>query len=183
MPTMEALRRTPRNRSPTPRARVRAVVAVVACAVAAGCGSESPQRAKASTLPDAPDATDYAGCPSTISELAPGLVATGAMERSKVRLIAADPMPAAKYLNEWTLSLEDLDGAALPDAAITRLETFMPVHGHPGQPPAEAFPLESAGTVRAELHFTMRGPWEVRLDVASPSRGSDQVVFDVCVTE
>jgi len=34
-----------------------------------------------------------------------------------------------------------------------------------------------------QVPFTMRGPWEVRLDLVSPRAGSEHVVFDVCVAE
>jgi hypothetical protein len=57
----------------------------------------------------------------------------------------------------------------------------MPVHGHFSRPAAEHQPLGEPGRFDATIHFTMRGPWEVQLDVSSASAGDDAIVLEVCV--
>jgi hypothetical protein len=120
-------------------------------------------------------------CPSDVPYFTSGVVAAGESGVLRALLVNATPSSPAKFLNVWTLEVQAADGAAAGDAEVTQLETFMPAHGHPGQPAATAEPMNDPGRFRAELHFTMRGPWEVRLGVASPSVGSDHFVFQVCV--
>jgi hypothetical protein len=123
---------------------------------------------------------DFQGCPDGIPSVAPGL--HGAGEQLAVSVVAAMPEEPERYINQWTVELERLDGAPDPDAVIVRGETFMPIHGHDGrlQPEAGALPLPGRFEVD-RLNFTMRGPWEVRLWLRSGAGDDDYVVIDVCV--
>ena len=120
-------------------------------------------------------------CPNDVPYFSTGGVSAGESGVLRASLVNATPSSPARFLNVWTLEFQTADGVAADDAEVTQIETFMPVHGHPGQPAATAEPRSEPGRYRAELHFTMRGPWQVRLDVASPSAGSDHFVFEVCV--
>jgi hypothetical protein len=129
------------------------------------------------------DAALYAACPESIPALEPGLTFTGRDERIRVEVLEASPLPARKYRNDWKLALTDAQGTPLDDVAITRLEAFMPVHGHYSRPPATSEPLDEPGRFDATIHFTMRGPWQVLLDASSASAGDDYLVLDVCVQQ
>jgi hypothetical protein len=160
--------------------RLASVAAIAACTALAGCGSDrDPARAPVER-PDSGTVTD-AICPNDVPYFSRGVVAAGESGVLRALLVDTKPSSPAQFLNVWTLEFQTTDGAAAGDAEVTQLETFMPVHGHPGQPAATAEPMGEPGRYRAELHFTMRGPWQVRLDVASPSAGSDHFVFEVCV--
>lgn len=130
---------------------------------------------------DIADASTFVACPDSIPELEPGVAFNGREDAIRVELLDASPMPARKYRNDWTFALTDIDGEPLDDVEITRLEAFMPVHGHFSRPAAEHEPLGEPGRFDATIHFTMRGPWEVQLDVSSTSAGDDNVVMEVCV--
>ena len=125
----------------------------------------------------------FVPCPESTPSFELGLTATGDADHIRAVLRDAAPLPAKKYANDWTLELTDSHGRALGDAQITQLETFMPVHGHYGRPPAEWDALDGTGKLHAEVHFTMRGPWEVRIEANSESAGADHIVFELCVQE
>jgi len=149
-------------------------------AAAAGCGddraSDEPQASGA-------DAAAFAACPDTIPSFEVGLSTSGRQGHIEAVLLDASSFPARKYANEWQLELASTGGDALVDVQVTHVETFMPVHGHYGRPPADFEALAEPGQLRAEIHFTMRGPWEVRIEASSASAGDDLIVFDVCVGE
>jgi hypothetical protein len=136
---------------------------------ATGCSSTPEQAAPAQA---AADAAPYEGC--TPSEFSLPWTQSSKTGRSAATLLEAAPTPPAKHGNLWRVEVEG--------GAITSAETYMPVHDHFGVP---APTVEPAGpsTSRLALDFMMRGPWQVRLNLASAEAGPDQVVFDVCVTE
>jgi hypothetical protein len=141
----------------------------------AGCGSSTREQATPGT-----DAAPYAGC--SPSEFALPLTRAGDEGRLTVSVVQVNPDRPAKYENVWTMEVEDRGGTAVEDAEIAFAETFMPAHSHPGDP-APTAERTGAAEFSVTLHFTMRGPWEVRLDLVSQRAGSDHVVFDVCVAE
>jgi len=155
----------------------RAVMAVFAALVGCGDGADVEPE------PMESDDGTFVACPESIPELEPGVTYEGREGRIRVELIDASRMPARKYRNEWVLALTDMDGEPLDDVEITRVEAFMPVHGHYSRPPADVVPLDEPGQVNATIHFIMRGPWEVQLEASSTSAGDDYVVLDVCVEE
>ena len=162
------------------RSALPAITAAALWVVAPGCGDDA---ASGEPAPAAGDAAAFVACPDSIPEFAVGLSMPGDDARVSALLLDASRFPARKYGNEWTLQLVGPDDAPLEDAVMTHLEAFMPVHGHYGRPPARFEALAEAGQVRAEIHFMMRGPWEVRIDASSASAGDDHIVVDVCVEE
>jgi hypothetical protein len=129
------------------------------------------------------DAAVYAACPDSLPKFAVGLASVGESGRIEAQLLDASRFPPHKYANEWTLELANADGEPLADAEITRLAAFMPIHGHYGRPAAKHEALAEPGQVRAEIHFTMRGPWEVQIWASSADVGDDYLTFEVCVVE
>lgn len=144
-------------------------------AVGVSCG--------AADMATSPDPAGYVACPENTPELAVGAVFSGQEGRVQVELTAASHLPARKYRNEWVLELLDADSRPIDDAVVARFEAFMPVHGHFSRPPAEIAERDHPGDVDATIYFTMRGPWEVQMEVRSAAAGDDYVVLDVCVEE
>jgi hypothetical protein len=130
------------------------------------------------------DAATYEGCPATTPAFALGMQATGEAGKLRATLVAADPAPPMRYLNDWTLSFESVASGPLGDAQISMARPFMPVHGHDGNLKPTITRHASDGTFLLEgLNLNMRGPWEIQLQVSSPSAGDDYIVFHVCVVE
>jgi hypothetical protein len=163
--------------------------------VAACGGSEGTQTDQASSHAghagqgsSAELADDFKGCPASVPAFAPGLRAEG--KHFAVTLVSSKPEVPERYTNSWTVSLSTLDGqgeqAGQPaqGLAITRAQTFMPVHGHDGRVVPVLTPQPTAGEVLIDkLNFSMRGPWQVRLWLRSDSVEEDYVVFLVCVAK
>jgi hypothetical protein len=170
-----AVRSRQRRRART-AAQCGLALAVVLAAV--GCGGADVEDEGAGA-----DAGMFVACSTELPAFASGLSAVGKHGRITATLLEASRYPPRKYENEWLLTLSDIDGAALLDAHVSRVETFMPVHGHYGRPPADFETLPDSGRMRAQIHFTMRGPWQVQLDVSSAKAGADELVFEVCVEE
>ena len=126
-----------------------------------------------------------APCPPETPEFRIGLEAQGEDGFVSARLVEAAPAPPQKYLNDWTVDLETLGGAALDDGEITMARSFMPVHGHDGTFPPVITPLDEAGRFQVDdLNLWMRGPWQIQLWVSSQSAGGDDyIVFNVCIED
>lgn len=141
--------------------------------------------ADASADPRTPtaDASVYQGCPPEAAPFALGMEARGVAGRVHARLRAAMPAPPQRYRNDWTLEFFDAQGRLLSDVTVTRARPFMPLHGHDGnlQPTLRA--VDSTTLEIEQLNLWMRGPWEVQLQVRSPSAGEDEMVFHVCIPE
>jgi photosystem II stability/assembly factor-like uncharacterized protein len=161
------------------RKRIAAACALLVALI--GCGDDAANAEPPVNEADA--GAMFVACPDTIPDFESGLAVLGDQGHIQAVLLDASDFPARKYANEWTLELTDESGDVLDDVTVTNVETFMPVHGHYGRPPANFDPLEQPEQLRAEIHFTMRGPWEVRIKASSPSAGDDLIVFDVCVYE
>jgi hypothetical protein len=123
-------------------------------------------------------------CSDDIPPVEPGREQLGKEGRIRARLLEADPAMPRKGENDWKVLFSTPDGEPITDLSVTRAWTFMPVptHNHSGKFEPEASALEQAGEWSfAGFNFTMRGPWEVRFDLASETAGDDYVVFEVCV--
>jgi len=166
--------------APALRGAAMSVSAAVLWVAVTACGDDGTSSEPA---PAAGDAAAFVACPDSIPEFEVGLSMPGDDGRVGALLLDASRFPARKYGNEWTLQLVGPGDVPLEDAVMTHLEAFMPVHGHYGRPAATFEALSEPGQVGAEIHFTMRGPWEVRIDASSPSAGDDHIVVDVCVEE
>jgi hypothetical protein len=119
---------------------------------------------------------DFRGCPADSAAFGLGLQAVG--EHYSAKVVSADPPEPERYSNDWLVEL------SVPDVQIERAQTFMPIHGHDGRVEPEIIAQGQAGQVEiGRLNFTMRGPWEVRLWLRSPSGTADYLVFHVCVAK
>ena len=155
----------------------------IALAVSLTACSSSPRTAGADTASIGTDAADYEGCPGDLPAFVLGLRANGKDDKVGASLLDASPSPPRRYLNVWTLKLTDEHKQPLSDVDITSIRTYMPLHGHAGTPAAAAQMLPDPGEVHADLNFTMRGYWEVQMNVSSPSAGDEYIVFPVCIAQ
>lgn len=125
----------------------------------------------------------FVGCPESLAKFELGLQASGDQGRITASVVAASNVPPLRYLNDWTLAFA-AGGVPLADVELTKAEPFMPLHGHDGIVKPVLEPLAEPGQVRVRnLNFNMRGVWEVRLTLSSPSVGDDYVVFHICIEE
>ena len=144
-----------------------------------GCGHDPSARTEPHP---AADASSFTGCPAEAARDIEGLHAESRKGLIDALLQSSDPIRPVKFENAWTLRLEASD-EPLSDAEVTRVTTYMPLHGHDGRPPSEVRPTDAPGEFLGTIHFMMRGYWQVQLDVTSPSAGQDRLVFHVCVEE
>jgi hypothetical protein len=148
--------------------------------LATGCGEKSDG---APADPSGGDAAEFESCPAAVPPFEIGMTVTGAASRIAASIHAAAPSPPQKYENTWTVAFATAHGEQLPDVDVTAIQTFMPVHGHDGRPPAMVEKLAQPGQFLAKLNFSMRGYWEVRVHASSPSVGDDDLVFELCLRE
>lgn len=85
----------------------------------------------------------------------------------RVRILATDPAPPARFTNWWTVDVDD--------ATTMTVSAFMPEHDH-GSPTTPTVTVTDEGVVVGPLELWMPGRWEVRFDLAV-----DQVVVPVCI--
>ncbi|MET0389059.1 MAG: FixH family protein [Polyangiales bacterium] len=146
----------------------------------AACGDEPDVMHVHGSAADSDD--DFKGCPADGPRFEPGFSAAG--QHFALQLVAAEPIEPERYNNRWTVDVRALDGTTPPDAEIIRGQTFMPIHGHDGRIEPDVTALTEPGRFEIDrLSFTMRGPWEVRLWLASPAVAEERVVFNVCVAK
>jgi hypothetical protein len=157
-------------------------VAWLMAAALSGCGTSSKAGSADASLEEA-DAAAYYGCPDTVPDLVVGLKVMGKSGKISASLVDASPSPPRKYLNTWTLQLADANDSPLEDATVTAIRTYMPLHGHEGKPSPDVAMLADKADMQTNLHFIMRGYWEVQINLSSPSVGDDYIVFPTCVTQ
>lgn len=159
--------------------RILAPLGLTASLVACSSGEK---KVSADTALLVADAADYEGCPD-LPGFVVGSSARGKDDRIDATLLDASPSPPRRYRNVWTLKVTDARDHLLNDAEVTAIRTYMPLHGHAGTPAANAEMTAVAGEIRADLNFTMRGYWEVQINVSSASAGDDYIMFPVCIAQ
>tara|TARA_B100000925_G_C21808487_1_gene387741 strand:- start:60 stop:542 length:483 start_codon:yes stop_codon:yes gene_type:complete len=84
-----------------------------------------------------------------------------------VEIITAEPDPASKGKNDWTISVTDSNNVAVSDATLT-VVPFMSVHGHGTSPSSfTANQGDQAGEyIFTELNFIMSGAWEMTFTIS-----------------
>lgn len=94
----------------------------------------------------------------------------------RVRIASlAQPVPLNR-IHSWSVEVER-NGRPVEGATVTA-DGGMPEHGH-GFPTALRTGLDAqGGHVIDGVKFSMRGWWEIKLDIRSPA-GTDQVTFNV----
>ena len=89
----------------------------------------------------------------------------------------AQPVPLNR-IHSWAVKIER-NGKPVEGATISA-DGGMPEHGH-GFPTALRTGVDAAGGhVINGVKFSMRGWWEIKLDIRSPA-GADQVTFNVVI--
>jgi hypothetical protein len=100
--------------------------------------------------------------------------------------VSVDPLPLLKGSTTWVLDFAQADGGApITDLVDVESYTWMPVHGHNGNFKPKMTALSPPGRYQFKgFNFTMRGPWQVKMDVSSKNLGQEDLVqFDVCVED
>jgi hypothetical protein len=144
------------------------------------CGDDAPSAIVATDASVEDDG--FMGCPADVPPLQLQAHARGSKLIATV--LAASPVPARRYLNDWTVRFTDASGAALNDVSVVSARTWMPVHGHDGVVMPQVVRTSDPAELQIRsLNFIMRGPWEVQLSLRSASAGDDAVVFHVCIAE
>jgi YtkA-like len=124
-------------------------------------------------------------CDPNLPPLAPGLETLGSMSKLlKATLVSSDPTPLLKGRANWVVDFATAEGAPVSDLEFIDVFTYMPVHGHQGNFKPKAMQLSEPGRYAFDgLNFTMRGPWQVRFEVSSPTAGDDFIIVNVCVED
>jgi hypothetical protein len=112
-----------------------------------------------------------------------GLESVGTSGLITAKLVAADPAPPERYLNDWTIEFLDEEGELVTDAEITMARPFMPKHGHDGTFAPTVTELEPGRFEITRLNLWMRGGWLIQVQVSSPEIGSDYIEFSTCIDE
>lgn len=150
-------------------------------------GVESPHDGGSHPAPDGSTAAGSDGgvepaqaCTETFPLYRPGLsVRSGALT---VQIVSALPVPPRMRVpNDWVITIADASGAAVPGLLLEGADTYMPLHRHNGNAPANVEALPDGRFKLDNLSFTMRGAWQVYLDVSLPGAGSTQIIFPICV--
>jgi hypothetical protein len=131
------------------------------------------------------ETAEFVGCPDTIPAFSFGMSTTSGDGRIAATLLKSSPVPPARFFNDWTVEFESADDAPLEDVTLRSVRAFMPVHGHYGTPDPRLTQHEDEPAVfdLDALNLFMRGPWQIKLAVSSPSSGQADLIFDVCVEE
>lgn len=147
------------------------------------CGDEPPQEghehdAGHEGYHDAP-------CDPNLAPLAVGLEQIGSASKTlKAKLVSSDPIPLLKGSADWVVDFTTLEGTPVDDLEFDDVYTAMPVHKHEGTFKPKSMKLPEPGRYLFDgFNFTMRGPWQMRFEVSSPTAGEDYIIFDVCVEE
>jgi len=166
------------------------VVALGGIVLSGACANE--ERTNPATMPEGGSPTDEVdaslspceGRTDTAANFRLGVEASGASGLIKGKLVAADPDPPEKYLNDWTFDFLDEEGTPIEDVQITMARSFMPTHGHDGTFAPTVTELSEPGRFEvARLNLWMRGPWLIQLNVSSPQVGDDYIEFSTCIDE
>lgn len=108
-----------------------------------------------------------------------GLIAGGAEGLARGEIV--DAQPIRKYENDWVVKLTDPDGKVLDGLELTKVEPFMPAHGHDGTFAPVVKETSEPGTYDVKrINLWMKDHWEVRFFVRIGDK-SDEVIFHVCV--
>jgi hypothetical protein len=151
------------------------------------CGSDGethPQEGNADADVGEPDG-GYPEVACTLPLLKKGDTQLGSTTKKiEAKLVSVEPLPLLKGTSTWVLDFTTPDGKPVSDIPVTKADTYMPVHGHTGiyEPTVKA--LSQPGRLQfTGFNFTMRGPWEVRIQVTSKAVGSDYIIWNTCVED
>jgi len=153
------------------------------------CGDGDKPKEEGTVETDAGSDADAAADPADDSYceglpvFEPGLEQLGKWKKIRAALVSADPSTPQKGANLWVLAFTTPAGEPIADIEVTRVSTYMPKHMHYGAFEPSVTSLSSGlGKFGFDgVSFTMRGPWEVQIELSSKSVGDDYVVFNVCV--
>ena len=106
-----------------------------------------------------------------------GLKASGSS--FTLEIITAEPDPAHKGKNNWTVRVTDAEQNPVEDAVLT-VVPFMTVHGHGTSP--SSF-IAGAGTTTGEytftdLNFIMAGEWDLTFSVSQDNNDAGTTTTD-----
>jgi hypothetical protein len=98
-----------------------------------------------------------------------------------VRVIRTNPSPLRKFENEWVVEIIDADGQPIPNADLTEVGSWMPVHQHPAGVDAKIESDGAPGTFKVSpIYLWMSGTWEVTFHVRVGDT-EDKAMFIACI--
>ena len=175
------------NRARRPSALFLALFTGVAAIGLGACSSSSTAHgASGASAPIEAGPSEEVSCQndSRLSSDALPLAVMGAQGYS-VTLNERTPDPAARGLNQWSVTVADATGSPVVGAALD-FTTKMPDHGHSSTPPiAPATDAQGVSNV-PDLDFFMAGVWQIQIDVypanaAANAHPVDSVTFFFCI--
>ncbi len=114
-------------------------------------------------------------------EIVTGLTKDGDNGVVKVRYVSSSPAPPAEGDNAWTVQLLDASGAPLGEGAVTKVQPFMPDHGHGTMVVPSMSAMDADGRVEVSaIDFRMPGVWTLTFTVETAGQ-IDAATFGICI--
>jgi hypothetical protein len=126
-------------------------------------------------------AEDGTLCGPGYPDYAPGTaVKVGALT---AKLVAARPdPPRQKVPNQWDVEISSESGAPVTGVTLSNPDSFMPAHNHHGRTrPSVGAAAEGSVARIDDIDFSMRGPWQVRVDLQQAGTKLGTATFQICV--
>lgn len=115
-----------------------------------------------------------------LNELNPGVTATE-NEAFHVTLLAASPLPAEQFLNDWQVEITDKAGAPITELEDFVMDATMPGHSHGTETAPVLSKTDMPGVFKIDaINLWMEGIWEVRFRTPEQTDG-DAAVIEVCI--
>lgn len=145
------------------------------------CSSDHKEHEAAGHAEHALAAEDAALCGAGYPDYAPGTaVKVGALT---AKLVSARPSPPRqKVPNQWDVEISTESGAPATGVTLSNPDSFMPAHNHHGRTRPSVVAATEGSTARIdEIDFSMRGPWQVRVDLEQAGAKLGTATFQICV--
>lgn len=143
----------------------------------AACGTGSSASAQ-------PDADDALACETSgrADTYVAGLEKQGSAGQLSFKLVQATPSPPARYLNEWTIQINAVDGGAPTTGATLTVTPWMPDHQHgAGAYTPKVDEMTGGAYDVKQINTWMPGYWEITVDATAGSV-HDTAVYKFCIS-
>lgn len=114
-------------------------------------------------------------------EITTGLTKVGDAGIVHVRYVSSAPAPPAEDGNSWTVQLLDASETPLSEGSVTKVQPFMPDHGHGTTVVPTISDMDGDGMVSVDdVDFRMPGVWTLTFTVETSGQ-VDTATFSVCI--